>query len=252
MYSLPRSIPTICLAGENESEEISSEIDIVMGHELQIIAENYRLNKNAHSLLHDSLQRTPNKTYLWLHLVLAEIRGSIVQDVIVLERLLDALPRTVEAAYKKVLDRCSGEEAKRGILQIILAAQRPLTLMEIGVALEIDEALKKSSDPASSFLLFKDLGGESETTRIAVRDACGVFISIVDSRVVTSQTAKEFLLREMEEPSERTKWRNSIDIRNAHRVLSRICLTYLLFPEIQNFFPSFQRFRAFHSRFKKN
>jgi hypothetical protein len=152
-----------------------------------------------------------------------------------LEEVLYSLPETAEDAYKRAFSRCIGEETKRRILHIILAAQRSLTLMEINVAREVDETLKQPNDSASLSLLLKNLDSDVGKTRIAVQDACGLFINIVDSRVFLSRTAKEFLLREIEESSRQRRWTNSINIRNAHRVLSRICVTYLLLPEIQNY-----------------
>jgi hypothetical protein len=114
-----------------------------------------------------------------------------------LEEVLYSLPETAEDAYKRAFSRCIGEETKRRILHIILAAQRSLTLMEINVAREVDETLKQPNDSASLSLLLKNLDSDVGKTRIAVQDACGLFINIVDSRVFLSRTAsptwKDFL-----------------------------------------------------------
>lgn len=103
------------------------------------------------------------------------------------------------------------------------------------MALAVDEALNTSSDPVSSSLFLQDMDGEGDKVTIAILEACGLFINIVDSRVILSQTAKEFLLREMVKSSRQRRWKNLIDIRNAHRVLSRICMTCLLYPEVQQY-----------------
>lgn len=80
LLSLVQSIPNIRLAGEDGSKKVSSEIDIVLGLELQTIAENFGLDKNAYSTLNERLKQTLNKTYLWLRLVLAVVRFSLAQD----------------------------------------------------------------------------------------------------------------------------------------------------------------------------
>jgi hypothetical protein len=64
LFLLVRDIPTIRMTGQDESEKVSSEIDMVMGRELQTIAESFRLDENAHSSLHDRLKRIPNRTHL--------------------------------------------------------------------------------------------------------------------------------------------------------------------------------------------
>ena len=65
-----------------------------------------------------------------------EIKNTLGQTRKKLLKVVDTLPKTVEEAYKKILARCEQKEARR-VLQIIVAAQRPLTLSEIDVALEI-------------------------------------------------------------------------------------------------------------------
>lgn len=200
------------MTGQDELEKVSSEIDIIMDRELQTIAEGFGLDKIAHLSLHDRLKRIANRTYLRLHLVLTEIRHSLAQTEKDFGEVLEIVPETAEDAYKRAFETCIAEETTQRILHIILAAQRSLTLMEIDVALEVDETLKEPNDSASLSLLLKGLDGDIGKTRIAVQDACGLFINIVDSRVFLSRTAKEFLLREIEESSEQRRWTKSINI----------------------------------------
>jgi hypothetical protein len=233
--SLIQSFVTIHLAGENESERITREIGMVMETRLNSIAKDLGLDKETYSLLHSQLKNIPNRTYLWLDLVLDEVRNSFGQTGAKLQRVLDTIPQNLEEAYEKILSRCKGQNARR-ILHIVLAARRPLTLSEIDVALEVDGALERSCDPASSSLSLKRLDCEGVKRETTIRDACGLFISIVDSQVfLIHQTAKEFLLRKSGKLSEQGRWRNSIDIHDAHRILSMICVKYLLLPEIQDY-----------------
>lgn len=248
LFSLVQSVPAIRLTGEDESEVFSNEIDIVMELELQTITEDLGLEEYAHSLLRDRLQRIPNRTYLWLHLVLGELRYLLEQTGMGIEQVMDTLPETVEDAYKIALGRCNRDKTEGRILHIILAAKRPLALTEIGVALKVDIALMKSRDPAELLRFLDNLDVEMDKTKCAVQAACGIFINIVGSRVVLSHLAKEFLSREIKEFSEQTGWTKSIDIRSAHRTLSRICVTYLLLPEIQNYsLPRYEYPRETHT-----
>jgi hypothetical protein len=233
--SLMRSLPSIRLAGEDESEMISREIGIVAKSTLETIAEDLGLDEETHLFLHSQLEKIPNRTYLWLHLVLNEVRDSYAQTGAKLQKVLDTIPQNLEEAYERILGRCKGGTAKR-ILNIVVASQRPLTLGEIDVALEVNEALERSSDPAPSSLSFKDLDCEGLRRKKTIRNACGLFVSIVDSQVfLIHQTAKEFLLRKGGKLSEEGRWKSSIDIRDAHRILSMICVKYLLLPEIQDY-----------------
>ncbi|KAF2494972.1 hypothetical protein BU16DRAFT_590252 [Lophium mytilinum] len=198
--SLTYDVPTIRLAGEGESEKISLEIGIVMKAKVEEIAKKRRLAEDVRSSLHRRLSRVPNRTYLWLHLTLDEVEEGLGKTQKKLLKTINTLPRTVEEAYEKILAKCVQEHAKT-VLQIILVAQRPLTLSEIDVALAIE--------PESTCHEDLDLEGE-QGRKEWLRDACGLFISVVDSRVyLIHQTAKEFL-----------SWHHSIDLHDANLVLS--------------------------------
>lgn len=229
-FNLTRKIPTIRLAGEEESEKISHEIGIVMKSKIKEIATTLELNEDVESSLHYRLQQIPNRTYLWLHLVLEEVSNSLGRTAKKLRRVLDTLPRTVEEAYENILRRCKQEEARR-VLYIVVAARRTLTLSEI------DEALEIRTDLASPSLSYVDLDCEGVKQRkIMIRNSCGLFISVVDSRVfLIHQTAREFLVRKSNEMAGPSGWKHSIDLQEAHRVLSEKCVTYLLLREFQDY-----------------
>ena len=84
----------------------------------------------------------------------------------------------------------NSKKAKR-ILHIVVAAARPLTLREMALASSILENRRSYSD--------LDLGSESRF-RETIRDICGLFVAIIDSRIyLLHQTAKEFLVRNGQE-----------------------------------------------------
>ncbi|KAH7357568.1 hypothetical protein BKA66DRAFT_427820, partial [Pyrenochaeta sp. MPI-SDFR-AT-0127] len=216
---LLQRIPTIRLAGEEESEKISREIGIFMAAKVNEIADRRRLGNNVRESLLKRLAGVENRTYLWLHLTLDQVKTLEGKTLKKWLEAIDTLPQTVEEAYEKILARCNRQNA-RTALRIIVAAQRPLTLREIDVAL----AITKESTSC------EDLDLEGDTGRREwVRNSCGLFVSIVDSRVfLIHQTAREFLLRKNEHngliPG---AWKHSISLREAHRNLSEICITYL-------------------------
>ncbi|KAF2184492.1 hypothetical protein K469DRAFT_186225 [Zopfia rhizophila CBS 207.26] len=223
---LIQSIPTIRLAREEESEKISHEIGIVIEAKVKDIAEKRGLREDVRSSLQRRLCEIPNRTYLWLHLTLDQVEKAIGKTQKKLFNIIDTLPRTVEEAYEKILARCVQEEARR-VLHIIVASQRPLTLSEIDVALEIE----------LDSTCYEDLDSEGAGDRKGyIRESCGLFIIVVDSRVyLIHQTAREFLVRKKNEMSAPQGWRHSVDLQEAHRVLSMKCIIYLLFRELQEY-----------------
>ncbi|CAI7644417.1 unnamed protein product [Penicillium bialowiezense] len=221
---LTRKIPTIRLAGEEETEGISEEITVVIKAKVAELAENCNLDEELRLALRDRLCEIPNRTYLWLHLTFDAVEKGISTSKTraKLRGLIDNLSESVEDAYEEILAKSPDREKARQILQLIIAARRPLAVSEIDIALEIKSS---SSD-------YESLDREFDNRADSVRQACGLFVSIIDSHLyLIHQTAREFLTREKEELSTPSKWKHSIDLREANSVMSEKCVIYLHFHE---------------------
>jgi hypothetical protein len=123
---------------------------------------------------------------------------------------MEDFSQTFEELYGKVLEKCAQEEARRA-LQIIVAAQRPLSRCELDVAFEI------GPDTESC----RDLNTEGDKNRKSwARATCGLFVSVVDSRVfLIHQTATEFLLRYRNDSPRPQKWKHTNQfLRYASRI----------------------------------
>ena len=109
-------------------------------------------------------------------------------------------------------------------MAIILAANRPLTLSELNLALEIDETTQ-------SFQNF-ELEGE-EDFKLRLRSWCGLFVSIHHGKIYfLHQTAREFLLADS--PGSASilpgmQWQHSIAMQDAHKILADCCVRFLSF-----------------------
>ena len=221
---LTRSIPAVRLAGEEESHNISREIGSVIKNRVKDIAERRGLKDEVRFALEDRLCRIPHTTHLWLHLVLDQVEQGIGKTEKKILEIINTMPHTVEEAYEKILSKCDHKNAKR-VLQIILAAERPLTLSEIDIALEIDLSCQSCED--------LDLEGNRDRKEW-IRGSCGLFVTIVDSYVyLIHQTAKEFLLQKIPGVLSSQGWQNSINLKEAHGILAQKCVAYLTFREFQ-------------------
>lgn len=225
--SLTSRVPTIRLAGEDESERISHEIGIFIKSKIKQLGEELGLSEQVQSSLQKRLSQVPQRTYLWLRLIFEEIENALSWVEPTLLRIIDQLPLTIEKAYENLLGKCKFKEKARLVLQIIVAAARPLTLSEMDIALAI------ASRPESRS--YEDLTDrEFEHREIQIRNLCGLFVTIVDSRIyLIHQTAKEFLLGKKDEADSAQGWRHSIDLRQSHQVLAEICVAHLSFREFK-------------------
>jgi hypothetical protein len=226
--SLIRGIPGIRLKGENQSEDIRSEIDRVIKARVSRLGHQIASEKARKQLL-EGLLKIENRTYLWLHLIFDFIAVKPRIDTKLVESLLERLPTTVETAYDAILQKSSDQERARRLLHIVVAAVRPLSVNEIGVALYISEETRT----------FKDLelqdGGQLEIT---IRDLCGLFISIVEKKVfLIHQTAKEFLVAQNDlspsTPPSCEIWKCSLSIRESNFLLASICVWFLRLEEFR-------------------
>ena len=99
---------------------------------------------------------------------------------------IKALPKSINQAYKRILNKSKEYSTVQKILGIILAAGRPLTLSEMNIAVNIDESSQAIHDI--------DLE-EEDDFKSRLRSWCGLFVSVYHGKIYfLHQTAREFLL----------------------------------------------------------
>lgn len=129
--------------------------------------------------LTDRLKEMNNRTYLWLFLTVDIITGSRskyskVSDI---DSLLSDLPSKVSDAYERILSRSSDNVRARILLQLIVAATRPLSLQEANIALTL--ATQKGNCTSHRKLDLWPLDGFKST----IQNICGLFVSVHDGKV---------------------------------------------------------------------
>lgn len=218
-------LPVIHLSGESEDEirKISQEIDIFIRSKVKDIGNQLPLIKEEQDLLLQGLMQIPNRTYLWAHLTLDLIMKDLSIDRARIANAVSGIPKEIDEAYEKILSKSYDVEEAKKILHIVVAAARPLTLEEMNLALALQNSHRSNNDI--------ELKPE-ERFRQELRDICGLFITILDSKIyLLHQTAKEFLLEDNTNPhtegSGRSTWKHSINMLESHSILSDICIWYL-------------------------
>ncbi|KAI0184320.1 hypothetical protein EV127DRAFT_321053, partial [Xylaria flabelliformis] len=185
---LENHLPTIHLRGENQAEvdKIEKEIDLVIKYRVEKLGEKLQLLPEEQQILQHELTRIPNRTYLWVYLMFDVIEDMISITKAELREVIRSIPKSIEAAYDKILCRSRNREKAMRLLHIVVAATRPLSLQEMALALAIDEKHRSYAD------LMLEPGPRFCQT---VRDLCGLFVTIIDSNIyLLHQTAKEFLV----------------------------------------------------------
>jgi hypothetical protein len=222
------SFPQVHLKGEEENDRLHNEIDLVVKIRVKELAELVPLSPDLHQRVEEQLLRMEHRTYLWVQLAIDDIRTTFKNSLRPAEESIRLIPRSVDEAYKKILRRVpAGQwDTVKKILSIIVAAQRPLTIPEMAMALGISTCPKSQitilAPPDPIYLEGK------------LRRLCGLFVFTNNSKLyLIHQTAREFLIGKRIERPESMTWLECVNIQDAHRALSEICVAYLSHKEVQ-------------------
>ena len=228
LESLISKYPVIRLAGEEETQRIGHEINLVIKVEVQKLGHMLKLDDSVQSILEKGLLQFTNRTYLWLHLVLEEIRRRLeIVSQKQIREILSTIPGTVDKAYSAILERSENKKSAKRLLHIIVSAIRPLTLREMNAAMTMEKSCTSYDD--------LDLIPEDQWKSI-IRNLCGLFVNVMDSRIyLIHQTAREFLLfsfnsvEPVHDESYAGYWKHSLKLEESNLILAQACIWYLLF-----------------------
>ena len=212
--------PNVKLSADLETTAIKKEIDRVIDYRIAEIRQSLAFSENVSQSVAQRLKAKDNRTYLWLRLILETIETSLEGSEKKLLRLLESVPANVFEAYADILSRSVNLEKASEIFKIMLAAQRPLTVLEMNVALALDsETYREDELPLEPERVFQD----------KVRHICGLLVTIIDDRILfIHQTAREFLLSSAPRNAKTTS-HVSFDATDAHETLARVSAWYLMF-----------------------
>ncbi|KAI1801296.1 ankyrin repeat-containing domain protein [Daldinia bambusicola] len=230
---LKQCIPIIQVTGESRIDSISREINMFIEDNIYDLGPALKLSESEKGLFRKAISAVPHHTYLWANLVFEAIRNNVDITRDELQQYVQALPRTVEAAYDKILCRTYDPSEAKRLLGIVVAATRPLSLNEMAVALAIGESHHKHDD--------LPLEPEDRFSR-TVRDLSGCFITIVESKIyLLHETARDFLIKTQTAQTSnilmdsRLRWKHSLDTVESHRLLANVCIWYLLLDPFETY-----------------
>ena len=216
----------IRLSGEARAEEslIEKEIDVFIKFKVrafQKLRKSNDISDDVHEKLQSHLNGIQNRTYLWVSAVFKELEKDIDAPDYILMDIIKALPDSLDKAYENILNKStkSKKPVLLKVLHTMLAAFRPLSLVEMNLVLSIRD---KSSGPKDNGLYSEDSFGKW------LRDLCGFFVNIVNNKLYFAhQTAREFLI-ENDGNQSAVGWKHAFQLTSSHTLLAQICVDYLL------------------------
>ncbi|KAI8280182.1 Vegetative incompatibility protein HET-E-1 [Colletotrichum sp. SAR11_57] len=210
-----RYLSCVRLRGENETSSLSKDIETMVKAKVSKLKVEGTITPEACTILETSLAQGADRTFLWASLVLETISKLPSRKLSVVKSTLEVTPASLDQLYETALQGVEDRVATTKMLQIILAATRPLTLEEINLAMNISSTHETVQD------LLDDLEPDVEYT---VKKLGGFFVRIMNSTVyLVHQTARDFLLRIKSADS--TGWKVCLDISDCHSAMSQIAGT---------------------------
>ncbi|KAI9933188.1 hypothetical protein AWENTII_002788 [Aspergillus wentii] len=212
--------PEIRISGENHSEDIAKEVNIVIRHRVQELRRTEGLDEKKTAHLEKQLLNQPQRTYLWVHLVFENwLEEGLDDDTNGIDKIIANPPLTVYQAYEEILSKSKNKPLARMVFCIMIASYRPLNLRELNIAVHL----------RSSGVLC-DLDSD-EQFEIALRNWCGLLVSINDKKVYfLHQTAREYLVR-IGLSGCQPRPDGPISETEAHSALALSCINYLDLPD---------------------
>jgi hypothetical protein len=231
------------LRGEDETEATEHDINLVVKYSLGEMVQEGLLEESSSNLLEQQLVTQADQTFLWVALIISLVKdatedGASQHD---LKAILD--DRSIDSIYATLLaqntQRPETERQARILLQIIVAAPRPMSLIEMDIAISLRPE-HESCDDLKPYL-------HNDPERY-LKKLCGHFIRCKDQKVyLVHQTARDFLIRQdqekyLGEPCTGT-WQHWIVPAVSQALLATICIHYLFLRDFQNGAEDFASYR---------
>nr|AFB35598.1 NACHT-ANK domain protein transcript variant 5 [Tuber melanosporum] len=206
---------TIRLKGEDEVNAITTDVNRAIDEGIKNL-ESHWGQAGKLEYLRNQLKSAADRTFLWVSLVLEILKDSEDGSVEEFSDIVSSMPRDIPELYTKILNKSRYPDKARRILHIVVAATRPLTLEEMNAAVKIKPDHKS----------IKDLGDLAAGFDKSVKNLCGLFVRVIDSKIyLVHQTAREFLIKGSS-PG-RGNWQYTLCSQDSNFLLANICISYL-------------------------
>ncbi|KAH8882376.1 hypothetical protein GQ53DRAFT_614442, partial [Thozetella sp. PMI_491] len=224
------SYPLGCirLSGDSveEKRQIQAEIRLVIDDRLSQLTAKKRLSAERQAVIRRALYRSDGDqlTYLWVKLMFEVLERNFDDTPTAWQALIASPPATIFEVYEKLLKgvKVDAAERVRLLVNIIIAAERPLTLREMNVAICVHDEIGGADSE-----LDLELASDENFQRWLIQ-ICGFFVTVYDDSIFfIHQTAKEFLLRKESDKPHESMWQSSVTMREAHQLLAESCISYL-------------------------
>ena len=175
----------------------------------------------------ETLIRGAKGLFLWVSLILNDLKNSKITKPEIIKSKLKTLPRTFPDAYINILRKIPKEnqEGARNILQWVVCAKRPLDLQELTIATALRTGVTSIAEIEDDM---------EQDMRSFIPRIFGPMLQIRENTVhLVHESVRDFLLRPAMANNENDPLCAFFELSPAksHQTLAKHCLTYLFFDE---------------------
>ncbi|KID79731.1 Ankyrin repeat domain-containing protein 50 [Metarhizium brunneum] len=216
--------PHITIFEDDTSRFIMDDVTHFVTHRVAQLSRTKDLLNSTKSHLEWILQGKRDSSHLWIRLVFEYLeRQNLENSPRTIDIFIAKLPMSVPRVYGVIFDSLESQEQPTAlkVLNLILAANRPLTISEVNIAMSLHDTVKSIHDI--------DLQNE-EDLKTRLQSMCGSFISIYKGSIYfRHETAREFLLTDasLTSPIPSEPRHHSTSLMQAHTTLVEACVLYL-------------------------
>lgn len=209
-------------------KHLRNDIQRVVSHRFERFAKAYIQDDHLKKQLLSLIPSKEDRTYLYVKLLFDFLDRKVTDGLPRVPTkwiaVFKILPHTVAATYSEFLGRVRKAHRSdvKAILQMIVAAARPLHVRELNIALNVRDFVDGSKDGLDLQSDFKSW----------VLDAARFFLDIYNDRIYfIHQTVKDYLLAEAKTDGvNKPEWLGNFTLESCHRTLAESCIAYLALP----------------------
>lgn len=211
-----------------ELSNINQDIGRFVKTRIRQIGDSKSLPEDMLLSLEEKIVENAGNTYLWAAKVLEDL-GSRPLHQRDIDQLISRLPPKLDSVYERFHPRSNNHDKIREFLRIVLAAIRPLTVVEMRIAMEIL--------PGANSIDERRMQDPSVIENLV--ESCGGLISVSDSRIYpVHSTVRDFFIGSSATNRtairESSEWKHSLSLADSNLTLAEKCVSYLLLDEFKD------------------
>ncbi|KAK6708877.1 hypothetical protein SNK04_009822 [Fusarium graminearum] len=188
-------------------------------HEISL---NRQFSNDIRDFLYEAIMSKADRTFLWIHLVLASIEKSILTSRKEFQKIIASIPEGLAEIYHRYLSAIplDHQEDASKLLKLLLACSRPLSLVELNIAFTME----------SSYTTTEEIMQNSHNSIAhTVQGILGALVRVTGQQVsLVHQTVKDYLQDRDSASIDSPPAIRMVDPQGSALQLATVCIQYLL------------------------